>query len=225
MTGLAAERKPAVENDPVTTPLDGLLDNLLAAGKLLDKGENGGRLGAVEALNAIFAFLHSIPGTVDHRRPIVALLNALASLDEGGRPAMLKPKAGGPGRRPTSAAHNCAKGTVVATAERLQSAGMGANESYRRVAKTCNQAGFAPGRGRNPTVTAQTVRCWREEIEADFERKFDAAKTFDRLKQSWAAMPTGPKGASGAAALQRALLEALHRSLVQTFPPRSRENN
>jgi hypothetical protein len=178
--------------------------------------ESDGRREAIEALNAVWTFLHTIPGTVDHRRPIVALLNALTSLDDGVTLPSLKQKAAGPGRRPTSVAHNCTKAMVAATAERLQSAGMEADESYHRVAKTCNQAGFAPGRGRNPRVTAQTVRCWREEIEADFERRSDAAKTLDRMRQSWADMPTATVEDKGAAALHRALLEALRQSLAQT---------
>jgi hypothetical protein len=222
MTGAAQKKETAGGNDPAATPLDdlldNLLDNLLTAGRMLDEGRDNGRPGAVEALEAIWKFLHAI-GTVDHRRPIVALLNALESLDEGSTLPMLKRKAGGPGRPPTSAAHNCRKGMVAATAERLQSTGMAGDESYRRVAKTCNRAGFAPGRGRNPTVTDQTVRCWREEIEADLKRRSDAARTFDQLRQSWAAMPTATAGDKGAAALQRDLLEALHRTL------RSLKNN
>jgi hypothetical protein len=215
MSVIAAEPEDKNEGEAAATPLDDLLDALLVAGQMLNKGESGGRPGAVEALNAVFAFLHTIPGTINHRRPIAALLNALSSLDDGVTLPMLKTKAGGPGRRPASVEHNCTKAMVVVTAERLQSVGVGRDEAYRRVAKTCNQAGFAQARGRNPAVTAQTVRCWREEIEADFERESDAAKTMDRLRQSWAATPTATVGATGAASLQRDLLEALRRSLAQ----------
>ncbi|HEV7911388.1 MAG TPA: hypothetical protein VGP28_09970 [Methylocella sp.] len=217
MTGASAERNPASETKIiVATPLDDLLDNLIAANKIL---EEDCRLSAFESLNAVWKFLYSIPSTIEHRRPIVALLNAFESLDEGITLPMLKRKAGGPGRRRTSAAHNCMKGMVAATAERLQSTGMARDESYRCVAKTCNRAGFAPGRGRNPTVTNQTVRCWREEIEADPQRRSDAARTFDQLMQSWADMPTAPAGDKAAAVLQRDLLESLHQTL------RSLKNN
>jgi hypothetical protein len=216
MTGAAAERNPEEEDELiVATPLDDFLDNLIAAGEILDKGVNGGRLGAMEALNAVWTFLNTIPGTTNHRRPIVALLNALVSLDDGVTLPMLKQKAGGPGRRPTSAAHNCSKAIVTAAAERLQSVGMAQDEAYRGVAKTCNQAGFAPGRGRNPTVTAQTVRCWHEVIEADFERKSDAAKTLDQLRQSWATVRNAHAGNISATSLQRDLLKALRQTLAQ----------
>jgi hypothetical protein len=211
----AAEKKPEGGGRPdlvfvaAQSDLTSFLDGLLAANRLFEKGNDGGRLGAIEALNAVWKFLHPIPGTHDHRQPIVALLNALTSLDEGDVLPLLAP-AKRTGRHPASVARNCAKGMAVATAARLQEAGMGAGESYRRVAKICREAGFAPGRGRNPHVTERTLIGWKEEIEADPGRRSDAAMTFDRLKS----LP--PYLASeGGADMHRDLLEALRRSLMQ----------
>lgn len=165
MTG-AAEKKPEGGGRPdlvfvaAQSDLTSFLDGLLAANRLFEKGNDGGRLGAIEALNTVWKFLHPIPGTHDHRQPIVALLNALTSLDEGDVLPLLAP-AKRTGRHPASVARNCAKAMAVATAARLQEAGMETGVSYRRVAKICREAGFAPGRGRNPHVTERTLRLER----------------------------------------------------------------
>jgi hypothetical protein len=214
MTG-AAEKKPEGGGRPdlsfvaAQSDLTSFLDGLLAANRLFEKGNDGGRLGAIEALNAVWKFLHPILGTHDHRQPIVALLNALTSLDEGTVLPMLDPKEAGPGRRPASAARNCAKGMAVATVARLQEAGMETG-AYRRVAKICREAGFTPGRGRNPHVTERTLIGWKEEIEADTGRRSDAAMTFYRLKS----LPPYLAG-EGGADMHRDLLETLRRSLMQ----------
>jgi hypothetical protein len=189
--------------------LTSFLDGLLAANRLFEKGNNGGRLGAIEALNAVCEFLHGVPGTHEHRQPIAALLNALVSLDEGNVLPLLAP-AKRRGRHPASVARNCAKGMAVATAARLQEAGMEAGVSYRLVAKICREAGFAPGRGRKPHATERTLLGWKKEIEADPLRSGDAAMTFDRFKS----LPPSLAGMTGAD-LHRGLLEALHHSLVK----------
>jgi hypothetical protein len=214
MTG-AAEKKPEGGGRPdlvfvaAQSDLTSFLDGLLAANRLFEKGNDGGRLGAIEALNAVWKFLHPIPGTHDHRQPIVALLNALTSLNEGDVLPLLAPaKRDRPSpcqRRP-----KLRQGHGGGQAARLQEAGMETGVSYRRVAKICHEAGFAPGRGRKPHITERTLLGWKEEIDADPLRRSDAAMTFDRLK-SLPPYLAGERGAN----MHHGLLEVLRHSLIQ----------
>ena len=62
---------------------DILLNNLRDANLLFEEGSNTGRKGVIEALNVVTEFLRFFPDTTDQRRPLVALLDALESLENG----------------------------------------------------------------------------------------------------------------------------------------------
>jgi hypothetical protein len=216
-----------VEIKSIDEALGFLFRGLLDANRKFVEGEDAGREGAIAALNAVCEFLHSIPGTHDHLQPIVALLNALTSLEEGTVVPMLKQKAAGRhGRRPSSAAHNCDKAMAVVTADRLCETGLDPEEAHKMVAKACREAGIKPSRkgakdsqGQESEITDRTVRGWREKIAQGVGCHSQAAQTYKRLKQSWAAktqiITHQAIETVGVEAVRRALLKELRRSLVE----------
>jgi hypothetical protein len=85
---------------------------LAKANRRFAEGGEAGRHGVIEAINVVTEFLLFFQNTTDHRQPLTHLLNALLSLEEGDVLPLLKPRAGGPGRRPASAARECDKAMV-----------------------------------------------------------------------------------------------------------------
>jgi hypothetical protein len=187
------------------------LDRLREANRLFVEGKDAGRSAAIAALVAVTDFLRLFPGATDHQQPFGLLISALLSLDDNNVLPLLKPRRRR-GRPYDSAAREIAKAWVVATARWLQEAGVEREVSYSRVAQTCRKAGLKPGRGREPQVTGLTVRHWREEIDADFSRHSNAARTFDRLAQP----PLPSAGNDGLEIVSRAFLDELRRALVES---------
>jgi hypothetical protein len=84
----------------INEALDFLFTRLWEANRLFAEGEDGGREGAIAALNCITEFLAFFEGTLDHRQPLIALLSAVMSLDDGNVPPLLKPIPGPAGAPP-----------------------------------------------------------------------------------------------------------------------------
>jgi hypothetical protein len=198
-----------------------LFAGLQEANRLFVEGKDAGRLGAIEALNTVAQFLLYFEGTTDLRQPFIALLNALVSLNDGQVLPLLEPYRR-PSRPPASAVRQNVQAMAAITVHRLRETGLNINEAYEKVAQVCREAGVKPGRsgkdslGQEPEITARTVRFWCEKIEEDVGRHSEAAKAFDRLRQSphAQAIKSEPKEA-----IRNSLLQGLRLSLAQMRAP------
>jgi hypothetical protein len=174
----------------------------------------------IEALNVVIKFLSFFDGTIDHRQPLVSLINALASLEEGN----VLPSS-------TSPARQAPRDTALAagTVHRLCQTGLDPEEAYAMVAKACRDSGMNPERsgakdrqGQEPEITGRTVRGWCEKTAEDVGHHLQAAQTSDRLRQCWATKAQAITQAienKGIEAVRNDLLEGLRRSLVEMRAP------
>jgi hypothetical protein len=139
-------------------------------------GDNG-RWGAFCALGAFHSFitLFKNPLEEDLHVPIVRLQDALVGLEQGRREAILKPVRRR-GRAPSSHAYASMKGYAAATVQLLQQADHG--DALGAVARQLRELGVRPERG-SRTVTATTVRNWRNEVSSDVGRHGTAALMYD----------------------------------------------
>jgi hypothetical protein len=198
-----------VEIKSAEDPLGFLFKGLQEANRLFVEGKDAGRVGVIEALNTVVQFLLVFEGTTNLRQPLLALLNALVSLNEGQVLPLLEPQSRS-GRAPASAARANDMAMAALIVHRLHEAGFEMNEAYKQVAQVFRDAGVKSARGQNPQVTARTVRGWCEKIAEDVGCQSEAAKAFERLKQS---------KTRGAIAIRQAtpqaLLDSLRRSLAE----------
>jgi hypothetical protein len=88
-----------VEIKTIDEALGFFFRGLQKANRPFIEGKDAGRVGVIEALNVVIEFLSFFDGTIDHRQPLVSLINALVSLEEGNVLPLLKPHPR-PGRRP-----------------------------------------------------------------------------------------------------------------------------
>jgi hypothetical protein len=205
-----------------------LFRGLHEANQQFIEGEDAGRLGVIAAVSTTIEFLSFFESTTDLRQPLIALLSAVMSLDDGNVPPLLKPHPR-PGRRPASAARESDKALAAGTVHRLCQTGLDINEAFEKVAKVCRKAGLKPGRkgakdsrGQEPEITGRTVRGWCEKIAEDVGRHLQAAQTFDRLRQSHTPEAQANRQAIKSVhkeTTRNALLEGLRRSLVQMRAP------
>jgi hypothetical protein len=226
------KEKPGGSTGAVTTRHVGeslalLMAGLQEASRLFAEGKDGGRHGAIAALNAVIQFLLGFEGATQFRQPLIALVDALVSLDDGRVLPILKPHPRS-GRPPASAIEEDIKAVAAMTVHRLGETGLELNEAYERVAKVCREAGLKPARkgakdsqGQKAEITARTVRLWCEKIAEDVGRRSQAAQTFDRLLQSQSsraeAIAQAIEGQDTEAVRER-LLEGLRPSLMEMLP-------
>lgn len=215
-----------VEIKSINEALGFLLRGLHEANQQFIEGKDAGRPGVIEALKVVTQFLKFFECTTDQSQPLVALLSAVMSLDDGNVPPLLKPaRRPRGGRSPDSAGRRSCQGLVAATVNRLCETRLDINEACEKVAKVCREAGIKPGRkgaknsqGQEPEIMGSTVRGWCEKIVEDVGRHSQAAQTFDRLRQSWAAKAqaiTKAIESKGIEAVRNNLLEGLRRTLVE----------
>jgi hypothetical protein len=229
---MLGEEKPGDHRPPDTDSveikskdeaLSFLFRRLWAANRLFVEKKDSGRRGVIEAINVVTQFLKFFEGTTDHCQPLTALSNALLSLEEGDVLALLAP-AHRASRPPNSAARACDKAMAVATVHWLCETGLDPNSARKMVAHACREAGIKPSRkgakdsqGQEPEITDRTVRGWGEKIAEDPHSQ--AAQTFDRLKQSWAAktkfITHQAIKSVGVDAVRRGLLEDLRSVLAE----------
>jgi hypothetical protein len=171
------------ETKGADAPLPALVEGLREAERLFLAGEHGGREGAIHALETVVKFLLRVPDVAEKslQAPLAALLSALMNLDNGARPAMLKPKSS-PGRARASALADGAIGSAVFTVNRLRRTGLSAPEAHREVAAIVRETGVTASRGRDRAVTERTVRGWCEAADADIGRHGEVAQTRDGLE-------------------------------------------
>jgi hypothetical protein len=194
-----------------------LFEELRKANLLFATGTDAGLIGVIAALNAVVQFLLFFEDSIDHRQPLIALLNALVSLDGGEVLPLLEPRRRS-GQSPASAVRENVTAMAAVTVHRLCETGLGRKEARELVARAFRKAGVKAARGRNPQVTARTVRGWCEKIAEDVGRHSEAAKAFDRQRQSQTPEAQAIAQAiesKGAEATRNALLEGLRLSLTQ----------
>jgi hypothetical protein len=199
-----------------------LFRGLHEANQQFIEGDNAGRLGVIAAVSTAIEFLSFFERTTDLRQPLIALLSAVMSLDDGNVPPLLKPRPRS-GGLPASRARESDKALAAGTVHRLCQTGLAKNEAYKKVAKVCREAGLKPGRkgakdsrGQEREITDRTVRGWYEKIAED--RHSQAAQTFDRLRQSQPNLAQAIKS-DGTEAVRRGLLESLRRSFIEMRAP------
>ena len=146
-----------------------LLEKLRSAKQLFVTGENGGRMGAVFALNSVTEYLQSFQEVSEEglSLPLTVTSAALADLDDGVQTPMfaVKRKAG---RRADSTTRKSMRGYSVVSVELLMQTGLTQNESAKRVAARLKRSGVENLGGGGKDVTARTVMGWRQAISADF---------------------------------------------------------
>lgn len=167
-------------NTSILVRFEGRLRDAL---ELYKSGDNGGRVGALAAVNAVLEFVLSIERL---RRdglivPLAKLSSALSDLDEGVVSPMLK-AARQSGGTAQSMVRQGLRAYAVLTLDILQKTGLSRREAAGLVAKTLNECGVKPLRGRRRDIAATTVINWRDSISADFGEGF-AAETFGEMKR------------------------------------------
>jgi hypothetical protein len=161
-----------------------LYTDLREAKHLFERGEYGGREGAIHAVETITKFLSRFQPVLDEglNAPLLGLLNALHALDGiDGKPGktlpILVPRgASQGGRRHDSPLHNSVKGSAVFTVERLQNTNLSRGDALRRVVSVLRKEGIPSAQG---AVNLRTLREWKDAIDAD--RHSEAAQTYHAL--------------------------------------------
>jgi hypothetical protein len=168
-------------NDPTLSPqeivhianaLNFLFHSLKNAKRLFENpaAQNGGREGAVHALEHVLKFFEILKRTelypliLDEglHAPLVRLYADLISLDDGNVSAMLRTKRKR-GRALASGSYSALKGMVVFTVQRLESTGMDLDNARNTVAKALAKQSIRPTRGTG-RVDARTLRKWQDDI-------------------------------------------------------------
>jgi hypothetical protein len=160
-----------------------LYGGLRDARKQFETGDNGGREGAIHAVEILLKFLSRFQPVLDEglNAPLISLFNALLSLDDGTVEPLLKPVPAR-GRSRASAIRDSLKGAAAFTVMRLRAAGQRAPDAYRDVARVCHDAGVKAARGQYPKITRRTVRGWCAEVAADVGRRGEAAQALKLLE-------------------------------------------
>jgi hypothetical protein len=137
----------------------------LRLARLLPRGDTSGRPGAVVALHAAWDFLLLFEPVLAERLhvPLMTLQSALLALNENNIEPILKPTKR-KGRATSSPRRYGLIGIAVGTAKRLEWAGLSPPDANKAVASKLKALGIKPTRG-GGSVTADTVRRWREQID------------------------------------------------------------
>lgn len=179
------ESEASSSDERIEELFDWLYTELREAKRLYEAGDRAGRDRAIHALKTITVFLMEFK-PIDRETlhlPLVAICNALTSLNDGETHALLQ-KVRRRGRGRDSEARRTLKGVVAFTVQELCAARMSRDEAYRVVALVLQRAGTAAARG-GSKVTIRTVRGWCEETAADVGRRGEAAQTFDLLERDF----------------------------------------
>jgi hypothetical protein len=132
-----------VEIKSINEALEFLLRGLHEANQQFIEGRDAGRLGVIAAVSTTIEFLSFFENTTDLRQPLIALLSAVMSRDDGNVPSLLKPHPR-PGRPPASPARESDKALAAGTVHRLCQTGLDPEEAYAMVAKACRDSGLPP---------------------------------------------------------------------------------
>jgi hypothetical protein len=171
-----------------------LFAGLREASRQFYQETDDGRSAAFTALGGCWQFiaLFDRPLAESLHVPIVHLMDALVGLENNLVLQIVKPTPRR-GRSPSSHKHATLRGHVAGTVNRLQEAGLSANDAFQKVAKHLNKLGLRPQRGSGP-ITTHTVRNWCNEVSSDFGRHGTAARMHDSMlvefeRQRFASLP------------------------------------
>jgi hypothetical protein len=158
-----------------------LFARLREARQQFESEGDGGRKGAFTALAATWMFivLFEGPRAESLQVPILCLQDALASLEKGLVPPIVK-RAPRCGRAPSSEVRAHLRGHAAGTAQRLMETGLNRQDAFRAVAKRLSELEVRTERGAGK-VTADTVRHWYDEVRADVGRHGTEARMFDSM--------------------------------------------
>lgn len=159
------ERIEAADIETLNKALAALFDELRFASSL-PPGEAQGRQGAVVALRAAWKFLMQFESVLAETLhvPLLNLSSALLALNENNVEPILRPTKRS-GRAASSPRRYALIGIAVGAVMRLEWTGHLPANANRAVARKLNTLGIKPTRGKNG-VTADTLRRWREQINA-----------------------------------------------------------
>ena len=173
------ERIEEADLNTLNSALELLFGRLREARAQFDNEGDDGRLAAFTALAAFWQFitLFRTPYIENLQVPILHLQNALAMLDQNRvlRIVQPVPHSGSP---PSDNTYASLKGQAVATVELLVRMGLDPRDARRTVATELTKLGVIPERG-SGTVTATTLRNWRDEISSDVGRHKAGAVNYD----------------------------------------------
>ncbi len=132
----------------------------------LPPGETHGRLSAVVTLRAAWGFLIRFEPVLAESLhvPLMSLHSALLALNENNIEPILKPIKR-TGRATSSPRRYALIGIAVGATQRLEWIGLSPADANKAVATKLNALSIKPTRGKN-CVTADTLRRWREQINA-----------------------------------------------------------
>jgi hypothetical protein len=161
--------------------LAALFRRLQEARAQFDAEGDDGRLGACNALGGLWQFITRFrtPYMQSLQLPILRLQDALANLEQNRVEPILRPVQR-TGRAPSSGTYASLKGQAVATVDLLLRTGLDRRDARRVVANELTKLGVRPERG-SGTVTATTLRNWRDEILSDVGRRKAPAVTYDMV--------------------------------------------
>jgi hypothetical protein len=167
---------------PIEAAFNELYKGLVEAKQLFDQTNE--REAAIHALECVLKFLEKSSKVQSYglHAPLVALFDALMSLDDGEVRPILK-KALRTGRGRASALRDSIKGAAAFTVKALHATGLPMPAAYKQVARLLQKAGVTAERGRYQGITVRTVRGWCEDVAADVSRQGEAAQTFDLLQK------------------------------------------
>jgi hypothetical protein len=146
----------------VNLGLEFLFGELREAAERHKKGDNGGRSGTIQAVEAVTLFLHMFSSTHTEKLdvPLALLVNALSALDRNAIQSVVKPVRRS-GRPHASGVRQALKGVVAYTIRRLKDVGMDERSAQQAVVPRLKAFGIKPDRGSHD-LTARTVRDWCE---------------------------------------------------------------
>jgi hypothetical protein len=211
-----ASTAPSAEDlAAIKMAFNALYNGLVEAKQLFEAGRNDGRDGAIHAVESIPKFLQkSAPiRSLGFHAPLIALFDALMSLDDGEVRPILKKRfrrTGGRGR--ASGMRESIKGAVVFTVHALHATELPLPAAHKLVASALQKQGVTAERGRDGGVTARTVRGWCADVAADVGRRGEAARTFELLKGCSLQTDADPKN------IRRKLLDDLVGLIRQLIP-------
>ena len=158
--------------DQFATNLWQLEQQLTAANILYRTEGDGGRAGAIAALNAVSAFLHSIDRFRDSilAQPIVAIATALLDLNNGAQQPLVTPTRFG-NRPPDSYSRLGLQAYAAATMEFLMRPGFTRQQAASAVAEELCKSGIK-ARGNQSEITWRTVANWRAALKNGKSQQF-----------------------------------------------------
>ncbi len=177
----------AEELAAIKAAFDELYSGLFKAKQLFESGRNGGREGAIHAVESVLKFIEksTVVQSQGYHAPLARLFDDLLSLDDGKVSELLKPRSRS-GRAVAGGFYDALRGVAVFTVRRLEATGMAVADARKMVSNKLNGLNVRPARKGSKDgggkITARTLRGWQEGIAADVGFHSTAAQTLRDLE-------------------------------------------